>query len=106
MAVLGRAPKTARRINDDGSEEDILLEHVHVGNPLRVRPGEKVPVDGDVVEGRSSIDDSMLTSAPMPVEKSMGDSVIVATRITTIALWIHALQVVYTTALWQIVHLL
>src|SRR5690606_19645753 len=60
-ALLGLAPKTARRIRDDGGEEDIPLEHVHVGDRLRVRPGEKVPVDGTVLEGRSSVDESMLT---------------------------------------------
>ena len=64
-ALLSLAPKTARRVKDDGSEEDIPLEHVHVGHLLRVRPGEKVPVDGSVVEGRSSVDESMLTGCPL-----------------------------------------
>src|SRR5690606_22049046 len=57
-ALLGLAPKTARRVRDDGGEEDIPLEHVHVGDRLRIRPGEKVPVDGEVIEGRSSVDES------------------------------------------------
>jgi Cu+-exporting ATPase len=78
-ALLGMAPKTARRINDDGSEEDVPLEGVQVGNRLRVRPGEKVPVDGEVVEGKSSVDESMVTGEPVPVEKGEGDKVIGAT---------------------------
>ncbi|MEP7098797.1 MAG: heavy metal-binding domain-containing protein, partial [Dokdonella sp.] len=77
--LLGLAPKQARRLRDDGSEEDIPLENVHVGDRLRVRPGEKVPVDGEVIEGRSSIDESMLTGEPIPVEKTTGDNVIGAT---------------------------
>ena len=68
-ALLRLAPKTARRLADDGSEEDIPLTHVHVGDRLRVRPGETVPVDGVVIEGHSSIDESMLTGEPIPVEK-------------------------------------
>ena len=67
-ALLGLAPKTARRVRD-GVEEDVPLEHVHVGDLLRVRPGEKVPVDGVVIEGRSSVDESMITGEPVPVEK-------------------------------------
>jgi Cu+-exporting ATPase len=74
--LLGLAPKTARRVRDDGSDEDIPLDHVHVGNRLRVRPGEKVPVDGVVIEGRSSLDESMITGEPIPVEKSPGNKVI------------------------------
>ena len=104
-ALLGLAPKTARRINDDGSEEDIPLEHVHVGDRLRVRPGEKVPVDGEVVEGRSSIDESMLTGEPMPVEKTTGDNVIGATLNSTGALVIRAGKVGSDTVLAQIVQL-
>ncbi|MBS7457907.1 heavy metal translocating P-type ATPase [Coralloluteibacterium stylophorae] len=103
--LLGLAPKTARRINDDGSEEDIPLEHVHVGNRLRVRPGEKVPVDGEVVEGRSSIDESMLTGEPIPVEKTVGDAVIGATLNGTGALVIRAAKVGSDTVLSQIVQL-
>lgn len=78
-ALLGLAPKTARRLNDDGSEEDIPLAHVHPGDRLRVRPGEKVPVDGAVLEGSSAVDESMLTGEPMPVTKAAGDALIGAT---------------------------
>jgi Cu+-exporting ATPase len=69
-ALLGLAPKTARRVGDDGREEDIPLEHVGVGDRLRVRPGEKIPVDGTVLEGHSSVDESSITGEPIPVEKS------------------------------------
>src|SRR5689334_8295891 len=75
-ALLGLAPKTARRIRDDGTEEDIELAHVHVGDRLRVRPGEKVPVDGIVEDGRSNVDESMLTGEPIPVEKAAGARVV------------------------------
>src|SRR5207247_8219519 len=68
-ALLGLQPKTARRIRSDGSEEDIPLTSVHIGDLLRVRPGEKVPVDGIVIEGRSSVDESMLTGEPIPIQK-------------------------------------
>lgn len=78
-ALLGLVPKTARRVKDDGSEEDIPLEHIHLGNKLRVRPGEKVPVDGKVIEGRSLIDESMITGEPVAVEKLVGSSVTGAT---------------------------
>ena len=104
-ALLGLAPKTARRVNDDGSEEDIPLEHVHVGHVLRVRPGEKVPVDGSVVEGRSSVDESMLTGEPMPISKGVGDTVIGATQNGTGALLIRADQVGSSTVLARIVQL-
>ena len=85
-SLLGLAPKTARRINPDGAEEDIALTHVHVGDTLRVRPGEKVPVDGVVVEGSSAVDESMLTGEPMPVTKRTGDKLIGATMNTSGAL--------------------
>ena len=78
-ALLRLAPKTARRVRGDGSEEDVPLETVHVGDRLRVRPGEKVPVDGVVLEGASAIDESMITGEPIPVEKKSGDRVIGAT---------------------------
>ena len=103
--MLGLAPKTARRVKDDGSEEDISLEHVHVGHLLRVRPGEKVPVDGSVVEGRSSVDESMLTGEAMPVGKGVGDRVIGATQNGTGALLIRAEQVGSSTVLSRIVQL-
>ncbi len=77
--LLGLAPKTARRLRDDGSEEDIPLEHVHVGDRLRIRPGEKVPVDGIVLEGSSTIDESMVSGEPMPIAKASGDQVVGAT---------------------------
>ncbi|MDQ3229369.1 MAG: heavy metal translocating P-type ATPase, partial [Pseudomonadota bacterium] len=104
-ALLGLAPKTARRINDDDSEEDIPLEHVHVGNRLRVRPGEKVPVDGTVLEGRSSVDESMLTGEPIPLEKTDGSNVIGATINGTGSLVIRAEKVGSETVLSQIVQL-
>ena len=69
-ALLGMAPKTARRVSPDGTEQDIPLAHVHVGDLLRVRPGEHVPVDGVLVEGRSAVDESMVTGEPIPVEKA------------------------------------
>ncbi|WP_164117475.1 heavy metal translocating P-type ATPase [Stenotrophomonas maltophilia] len=104
-ALLGLAPKTARRVKADGSEEDIPLEHVHVGDRLRVRPGEKVPVDGTVDEGRSSIDESMLTGEPIPVEKMPGERVIGATLNGTGSLIVRADQVGSSTVLAQIVQL-
>ncbi len=78
-ALLGLAPKTARRIGVDGSEQDVALDQIRVGDRLRVRPGEKVPVDGRVLDGHSSVDESMLTGEPIPVEKEKGDRVIGAT---------------------------
>ncbi len=74
-ALLGLAPKTARLLRDNGSEEDIPLDHVQAGDHLRVRPGEKVPVDGVVLEGASAIDESMVTGEPIPAEKKTGDPV-------------------------------
>ncbi|MCB0406593.1 MAG: copper-transporting ATPase, partial [Bdellovibrionales bacterium] len=74
-ALLGLAPKTARRVKSDGNDEDIPIEHIHVGDLLRVRPGEKVPVDGEVTEGQSSIDESMITGEPIPVNKAENDKV-------------------------------
>jgi Cu+-exporting ATPase len=77
--LLGLAAKTARRVRDDGTDEDVPLDAVRVGDRLRVRPGEKVPVDGVVLEGRSAVDESMVTGEPIPTEKHEGDSVIGAT---------------------------
>ncbi|HSF07007.1 MAG TPA: copper-translocating P-type ATPase [Methylomirabilota bacterium] len=74
-ALLGLAPKTARRLRGEGTEEEIPLAHVHVGDRLRVRPGERVPVDGVVLEGRSAVDESMVTGEPIPVEKTPGSRV-------------------------------
>jgi Cu+-exporting ATPase len=104
-ALLGLAPKTARRLRDDGDEEDIDLSHVHVGDRLRVRPGEKVPVDGVVLEGRTHIDESMLTGEPMPVERVPGDSVIGATLNGAGSLVIRAEKVGSDSVLAQIVQL-
>ncbi|MEO8673390.1 MAG: heavy metal translocating P-type ATPase [Tahibacter sp.] len=104
-ALLRLAPTTARRIGDDGSEEDIPLTHVHVGNRLRVRPGERVPVDGVVLDGRSSIDESMLTGEPIPVEKNPGAKVIGATINANGSLIIRADKVGADTVLSQIVQL-
>jgi P-type Cu+ transporter len=104
-SLLGLAPKTARRLKDDGSEEDIELSHVHVGDRLRVRPGEKVPVDGTVLEGSSSVDESMLTGEPMPVGKGPDDPVIGATINGTGSLVIRADKVGSDTVLSQIVQL-
>jgi len=104
-ALLGLAPKTARRVNDDGSEEDVPLEHVHVGNRLRVRPGEKIPVDGTVVDGHSSVDESMLTGEPMPVEKGVDARVIGATLNGTGSLIVRADQIGSGTVLAHIVQL-
>ena len=74
-ALLGLAPATARRMGDDQSEQDVLLDQVHVGDRLRVRPGDKIPVDGHIEEGRSSIDESMMTGEPVPIEKESGSAV-------------------------------
>ena len=104
-ALLGLAPKTARRINADGSEEDIPLTHVHPGDHLRVRPGEKVPVDGAVLEGTSAVDESMLTGEPMPVSKAAGDKVIGATLNTSGALVMEAEKIGSQTVLAQIVQM-
>ena len=104
-SLLGLAPKTARRIQTDGSEEDIPLNHVHVGNLLRIRPGEKVPVDGVITEGSSSIDESMLTGEPMPVSKRVGDKVIGATLNTTGSLVMRSEKVGSSTMLSQIVQM-
>lgn len=77
--LLGMAATSARRLRDDGSEEDVALAVVHVGDRLRVRPGEKVPVDGVVIDGRSNVDESMVSGEPIPVEKQAGDKVVGAT---------------------------
>ena len=104
-SLLGLAPKTARRISPDGSEDDVPLTHVHVGDLLRVRPGEKVPVDGVVTEGSSAIDESMLTGEPVPVSKRVGDKVIGATLNTNGALVMRSEKVGSSTMLSQIVQM-
>ncbi len=104
-SLLGLAPKTARRINTDGIEEDVPLAHVHVGDTLRVRPGEKVPVDGVVVEGGSAVDESMLTGEPVPVTKHVGDKLIGATLNTTGALVMRTEKVGSQTVLASIVQM-
>jgi len=104
-SLLGLAPKTARRIEPDGSEGDVPLSHVHVGDLLRVRPGEKVPVDGVVVEGSSSLDESMLTGEPLPVTKRPGDKLIGATMNTSGALVMRSEHVGSSTVLAQIVQM-
>ena len=104
-ALLGLAPRTARRIKPDGTDEDVPLAHVHVGDSLRVRPGEKVPVDGVVIEGHSPVDESMLTGEPIPVSKNPGDRLIGATLNTSGALVMRSERVGSQTVLAQIVQL-
>nr|WP_244199189.1 heavy metal translocating P-type ATPase [Janthinobacterium svalbardensis] len=104
-SLLGLAPKIARRIRDDGTEEDIPLANVHVGDTLRVRPGEKVPVDGVVAEGESSLDESMLTGEPLPVTKRAGDQLIGATINTSGSLIMRAEKIGSDTMLSQIVQM-
>ncbi|MDO9272068.1 MAG: heavy metal translocating P-type ATPase [Rugosibacter sp.] len=104
-SLLGLAPKTARRIASDGSEEDIPLTHVHIGDRLRVRPGEKVPVDGVVEEGASVVDESMLTGEPIPVSKQPGDKLIGATINANGSLIMRAEKVGSATTLAQIVQM-
>jgi Cu+-exporting ATPase len=104
-SLLGLAPKTARRIRPDGSEEDVPLTHVHVGDLLRIRPGEKVPVDGVVTDGGSAVDESMLTGEPVPVSKRVGDKVIGATMNTNGALVMRSEKVGSATMLSQIVQM-
>jgi Cu+-exporting ATPase len=104
-ALLGLAPKTARRVGKDGSEEEISLDHVRVGDHLRVRPGEKVPVDGTVLDGSSSVDESMVSGEPLPVSKAPGDAVIGATINGTGSLVIRADKVGADTVLARIVQM-
>lgn len=104
-ALLDLAPKTARIIRDDGTEEEVQLDTVHVGDRLRVRPGEKVPVDGEVLEGRSAVDESMVTGESMPVTKEVGSKAIGGTMNQSGALVIEAEKVGRDTMLSQIVQL-
>jgi Cu+-exporting ATPase len=101
--LLGLAPRTARRLADDGSETDVPLEAVHPGDRLRIRPGEKVPVDGVVLEGRSSVDESMVTGEPIPAEKGAGDRLVGATLNGNGALVMRAEKVGAETLLARIV---
>jgi len=104
-SLLGLAPKTARRIQADGSEEDIEIINVHVGDLLRIRPGEKVPVDGIVTEGSSAVDESMLTGEPVPVTKRLGDKVIGATLNTNGSLIMRSERIGSSMMLSQIVQM-
>ncbi len=104
-ALLNLAPKTARRLKDDGSDEEVALNSVAVGDRLRVRPGEKVPVDGEVVEGRSSLDESMVTGESMPVTKETGAKVIAGTLNTTGSFVLRAEKVGRDTMLARIVQM-
>ncbi len=103
--LLGLAPKTARIVREDGSEEDIPLQHVQAGDTLRVRPGEKIPVDGTVIDGESHVDESMVTGEPMPVEKRAGEHLIGATVNGTGTLLMRAERVGADTLLAQIVNM-
>lgn len=104
-ALLGLAPKTARVVRANGLEEDIPLGHVHVGDHLRIRPGEKVPVDGIVLEGRSNVDESMVTGEPIPVEKSTDSKIVGGTVNGTGGLLMEAERVGGDTLLAQIVRM-
>jgi Cu+-exporting ATPase len=104
-ALLDLAPKTARRIKSDGTDEEVSLEVIQVGDTLRVRPGEKVPVDGVVVEGRCAVDESMVTGESMPVTKTPGARVIAGTMNQTGSFTMRAEKVGRDTMLSQIVHM-
>jgi Cu+-exporting ATPase len=104
-ALLGLAPKTARRVNADGSERDVPLDRVKRGDLLRVRPGEKIPVDGVVVDGQSSVDESMVTGEPIPVEKIQGGKVTGGTVNGTGSFLMRAERVGGETLLAQIVRM-
>jgi Cu+-exporting ATPase len=104
-ALLGLAAKTARVVRPDGTEVDVPLDQVQLGDILRIRPGEKIPVDGRVLEGRSSVDESMITGEPIPVEKGAGDPVIGATINQTGSLLMTAEKVGSDTMLAQIVQM-
>ncbi len=104
-ALLGLAPKTARIVRDDGAEEDVPLEQVQPGQKLRVRPGEKIPVDGTIIEGHSSVDESMITGEPIPVEKKPGDKVVGGSVNATGSFIMRAERVGRDTLLAQIVQM-
>src|SRR6185369_469671 len=102
-ALLGLAPKTARRIAPTGTETNVPLEHIHVGDQLRERRGEKVPVDGIILEGHTSIDESMISGEPIPVEKTAGGRVVGGTINGTGSFVMRAERVGRETLLAQIV---
>ncbi len=104
-ALLGLAPKTARKISSDGTEKDIPLEDVQAGDLLIIKPGEKIPVDGEVMDGTSAVDESMISGEPLPVRKQTGDKVIGATINTTGSLTMRAEKVGSDTLLAQIVQM-
>ena len=104
-ALLDLAPKTARRVKDDGSDEEVALDAIAVGDRLRVRPGEKIPVDGEVMEGRSAVDESMVTGESMPVTKEVGAKVIAGTLNATGGFIMRAEKVGRDTMLCRIVQM-
>jgi len=104
-ALLNLAPKKARRIRDDGNDEEVPLEEVHIGDRLRVRPGDRVPVDGEVIDGRSAVDESMVTGESMPVEKERGAKLIGGTINGTGSLVMRAEKIGSDTMLARIVHM-
>ncbi|MGN6309275.1 MAG: heavy metal translocating P-type ATPase [Xanthobacteraceae bacterium] len=104
-ALLALAPKTARLVGDDGSEREVEIDSLHAGNHLRVRPGEKVPVDGAVIEGRSSLDESLVTGESMPVTKDVGDKVIAGALNKSGSFVMRAEKVGHDTLLSQIVQM-
>jgi Cu+-exporting ATPase len=104
-ALLGLAPKTARRIGEDGREEDVAVDLVVLGDRLRIRPGEKIPVDGVVIEGSSAVDESMITGEPIPVEKGPGEELIGGTVNGTGAMVLRAERVGSETMLAQIIRM-
>jgi Cu+-exporting ATPase len=104
-ALLGLAPKTARRVRDDGADDEVPLAEIQVGDRLRVRPGDKIPVDGEVLEGRSTVDESMLTGEPLPVEKTAGERVSAGTVNQSGSFVLRAERVGSETMLAQIVQM-
>lgn len=104
-SLLGLSPKTARRIKADGTDEDVSLEEVQVGDQLRVRPGEKIPVDGEILEGNSSVDESMISGEPVPVEKISGSKIVGATINGTGSFVMRAEKIGKDTLLAQIVQM-
>jgi Cu+-exporting ATPase len=103
--LLGLAAKTAHRVSD-GQEEEVPVDAIQKGDLLRVRPGEKVPVDGVIVEGQSNFDESMITGEPMPVSKAAGDKVVGATVNQTGSFLLRAERIGSETLLVQIVHMI